>query len=105
MKNRKNAPDDNQWKLVSRFDIATYQCGLKAGMTLRLKAPLVIRTSDGSPTGEVFAAGSEWVVLEGSSEDRTAVFLRDPSGDPHTWDDDPSLFDTFEIVTPERTPK
>ena len=85
--------------LISHFDMQTYRCGVKAGAVLRLRHDIAIRDHTGSATGKVLHAGGIWKVLPGAKQDPDAVRLEQPDGKLHTWGDDPTLFDAFEVVT------
>jgi hypothetical protein len=84
------------WKFVSEYPITGYKCGLKAGDLLRLKCELSVSDSNGQLTGEAHPAGEIWTVLPGSADEADIVWLRQPDGNRHTWDDDSSIFETFE---------
>jgi hypothetical protein len=78
----------SKWKLrvpTKRNRITRYKCGLVAGQLVRLKKDLVIEC-DGVPTGTVYRAGEEWVVLSGIGSDPVLWFRR-PDGERCTWDD------------------
>lgn len=94
---KRKKPD---WKYIDRYDVLEYRCGLRAGDYVRLRRDLVIRDSQGNPTGEIHNAGEIWQVLPGASEDPQVVFLLQPDGQRHTWDDDPSIYEWFEKVNP-----
>jgi hypothetical protein len=87
-----------EWRLVTQYGVESYQCGLKKGDRIRLIEDLVIRTYDEVPTGEVQKKGEIWTVLPGSKEDPGIVWLRQPDGERHTWDDDESIFEVFEVL-------
>lgn len=89
------------WKYIDRYDVGEYRCGLRAGDYVRLRRALVIRDWQGNPTGEVHAAGEIWRVLPGAAED-PVVFLLQPNGKRHTWDDDESIYEWFERVESAR---
>jgi len=83
---------------VTDFNIEQYSCGLRAGSSVRLKREIPICDSDGNPTGRVHKEGEIWKVLTGADADPSAVWLRQADGELHAWDDDPSIFDTFEVA-------
>lgn len=87
-----------KYKLVTKYPITNYICGLKAGDRLRLKCDIVVRDYRGKLTGEVHRKGEIWSVLRGAKEKPVVVWLRQPDGKPHTWDDDESIFKTFELI-------
>ena len=86
------------FRLISNFHIHSYACGVKAGDILRLRHDIVVRDHTGSATGCKFSAGEFWKVLPGSKDDAGIIRLMQPDGKLHTWDDDASLFDVFEVV-------
>lgn len=91
----------SKWKLVTSYPIKKYKCGLKAGDKLRLKEDLAIRDHKGKSAGQISQAGGIWAVLPGSKEPPVVVWLRQPDGVRHTWDDDKTIFETFEVVKEE----
>ena len=94
MKPKKSKP---KWKLVFRGEVLEYKCGLHSGDRLRVIAPIVVRDHNGIPTGGVHEIGEVWIVVPGSRED-PVLFMQQPDGKLHTWDDDLSVFETFEVV-------
>jgi hypothetical protein len=76
--------------------LRAYACGVRAGDRLRLKRDLAILDHEGRPSGQVIPAGSIWRVLPGNPEQPDVVWLQEPGGNPHTWDED--LFAHFERV-------
>ena len=85
----------SEFKLVTKFDVLEYRCGLKSGDKLSLVVDIVVKDHKGNPTGKVHKAGTTWLVLNGSSDDPGTVRLMQPDGKVHFWDDSPSIFDTF----------
>jgi len=81
---------------ASERTLLKYPCGLKAGDRLRLKSDLTIRDHDGRPTGERIAAGTIWTVLAGHPNEPSVVWLREPGGAEHTWDE--SVLEAFEPI-------
>jgi hypothetical protein len=83
---------------ASREGIATaafrYRCGLKPTDRLRLRMDFSVLDEEGSQHG-VHKAGEVWEVLPPSKE-KSVLWLLTPAGDRHTWDDNDSVFDTFE---------
>lgn len=75
-----------------------YQCGLKPGDRVRLIQDLHIVDDSGKPTGEVHGQGEIWRVLPDCCSVRHDLWLEQPDGDPHTWDDDVSVFEWFEKI-------
>ena len=94
---------NDEWKLITEYNVENYKCGLKAGDLIRVKHDIVVRDHNDKPTGDIHKAGEIWTVLYGAEEDPGVVWLRQPDGERHTWDDTESIFDTFEKVTTEET--
>ena len=88
-----------KFKLVTEYPVQDYRCGLRAGDRVRLKHDIIVRDHLGKPTGVIHRAGEIWVVLSGAAEDPAIVWLRQPDGKRHTWDDAPSIFNIFEILS------
>lgn len=88
------------WKLINLGGpLESYPCGLKMGDCLILRRTLTM-TTNGKPTGEVFAAGSTWLVLAGFDAEPHVIWLRNPAGTKHTWDDT-SIWESFDKVQDE----
>jgi hypothetical protein len=47
--------------------------------------------------GEVLEIGETWTVLRGVAEEPDVVWLREPNGDDHAWDNE-TVFEWFERV-------
>jgi hypothetical protein len=88
----------SEWKLIDDYPIKTYSCGLIAGQKVKLKKDIVVEDHAGKVTGIVHKAGEIWEVLSGSKEPPIVVWLRQPDGNRHTWGDDPSIFEHFEVI-------
>jgi len=88
----------NEWKLIGEYPIKEYSCGLVAGQKVKLRSDIVVTDHAGNPTGTVHKAGEIWEVLTGSKEPPIVVWLRQPDGKRHTWDDDSSIFEHFEVI-------
>jgi hypothetical protein len=87
-----------KWKLIDKYPIMEYQCGIRAGDRVRLRQEIVIFDHRGKPTGEIHHVGEIWTVLSGAAEPPIVVWLRQPDGERHTWDDEPNFWDWFERV-------
>ena len=74
--------------------ITQYKCGLVSGQRVRLKKELVVRYTNGKPTGEVHPIGEEWEVLQGITTD-PVLWFREPDGKRCTWDDDANSVDEW----------
>ena len=83
---------------VNDFTIQQYSCGLRAGTAVRLKHDIPILDSEGNTTGRVHQRGEIWQVLTGADADPSAVWFRQADGQLHSWEDDPSIFETFEVL-------
>ena len=79
---------------VDTFDLLEYACGLKAGDKLKLKLPLPLEDERGKVVRTI-PKGSLWIVLSGSSQDPGCLWLEEPSGESHSWDDDKGIFQVF----------
>ncbi len=89
--------DKPEWKLVTEYVLRDYPCGLSAGDMLRLRKDIVVNDHRQKPTGVVYVAGGLWTVLTGTQQEPGVVWLRQPDGDRHTWDDS-DIFEWFEKV-------
>ena len=87
-----------EWKLVTDFSVAEYQCGLRAGDHIRLKSDIVVKDVKGRATGIVHKAGEVWTVLCGAKDDPGVLRLQQADGKPHFWDDDMTVFDRFDKI-------
>jgi len=90
----------DDWKIVTEYSLKTYPCGLRAGDRLRLRKELIQRFHDGRPTGKSYACGTIFEVLSGVGDEPDVIWMRQPDGNRHTWDD-ASIFEWFEIVNSE----
>lgn len=93
----------DKWEFVNEYPIEKYKCGLKAGDRVMLKHDIVIRDHKGKPTGIVHPKGEIWNVLSGAKEKPIVVWLQQADGKRHTWDDDESIFETFETIRNKNT--
>ena len=83
-------------RFVKDYPIISYRCGLKAGDNLLVKKDIVVtQGEERRPTREVQRRGEIWEVCRGTEG---IVWLRQPNGEMHTWDDDESIFKNFEKV-------
>src|SRR5688572_1960464 len=90
--------DDDEFIPVCTFTIQQYRCGLRAGEHLRLIRDLNIKDGHGV-VARIIPAGTIWEVLTGAIEDPDSLWLEQPDGELHSWDDDESVFETFERFT------
>ncbi len=88
----------DKYKLVTKYPVKKYRCGLKAGDKIRLKKDILVRDHQGKPTGKIYPRGEIWTVLPGARERPVVVWFLQADGERHTWDDDKSIFEAFEIV-------
>ena len=86
-----------KWQLIGDYPVTDYKCGARAGDRVRLRRDIVIEQG-GKPTGKVLRAGEIWSVISGSAVPPLDVWLRDPNGERHTWDDDADFWTWFERV-------
>lgn len=91
----KNMTKD-KYKHVTEYPITEYKCGLLAGDKIRLIEDIIIRDHKGKATGKKYNKGEIWPVLSGAKEEPVVVWLLQADGERHTWDDDNSIFETFE---------
>jgi hypothetical protein len=89
---------DDSYKWVTEYPIEVYKCGLRAGDRLRLKNDLPIVDHTGSPSGKVHKRGETWTVKPGAKEEVVVVWLSEPDGNLHTWDDTSEIFEWFERI-------
>lgn len=86
-----------KFKLVTDYPVTEYQCGIRTGERVRLRQELVVRDHNGKQTG-VHQVGEIWTVLSSSTEPPTVIWLRQPDGKRHTWDDGDIFWNWFEKV-------
>lgn len=87
---------DSKDYLPTEFPVVEYKCGLKAGDKVKLIRDLVITDDYGLPTGKVYAKGEIWTVQPGAKSETAAVWFRRADGNLHTWDDNESIYNTFQ---------
>lgn len=87
-----------EYKPATGYTVTVYKCGLKAGDRVKLIRDVVIRDDYGLPTGKVYPKGEIWTVQPGAKEETVAVWFRRADGKLHTWDDDDSIYMTFQKV-------
>jgi hypothetical protein len=58
-----------------------------------LKHDLPLLDHEGKHTGGTIPAGSIWLVLAGLPQEPDVIWLQEPSGDSHTWDE--TVLDAF----------
>ena len=69
-----------------------YLCGVRVGERVRLIEGFVLRDERGKPTSEVHAPGEIWTVLPPTPDMPWRVWLREPDGDAHAWQDSKKKF-------------
>lgn len=94
---KKNPPPSKKWKFIVRPVIEKYKCGLNAGDRLQLKVDLKVKDNKGRVVC-IERKGGIWSVIAGVTGGDRIIWLLQPDGAEHTWDDDDSIFDTFQIV-------
>ncbi len=87
-----------EYKPVKDYPIEKYKCGLKAGDKIRLLRDILIKDHNDKPTGKIYRKGEVWTVLPGAKETPVVVWFRQADGELHTWDDDKSIFETFQKI-------
>src|SRR5579859_5866529 len=92
------AGQKSKWKLVTEFPVVEYRCGARAGDRVRLRREITVRDCYGNPNGKVHIIGEIWHVVRGADEEPRVVWLREPDGSAHTWDDNEALWDSFERI-------
>lgn len=92
-----------KWKLISEFPVIAYRRGARAGEPVRLRRELAIRDHLGNLTGKVYPAGEIWTVLRGTAEEPKVLWLRQPDGAKHTWDDTDDFWNWFERLPDSST--
>src|SRR4051794_11626748 len=85
----------SKWKLVVDFPITEYRCGVRAGEQVRLRQQLVVRDHRDRPK-KIREPGEIWTVVRGAAEEPRVVWLREPDGTSHTWDDSDVFWSWFE---------
>ncbi len=95
---RPEGTSEDEYIPITEFNISEYKCGLKAGDRVVLKIDLPIYDEEGESSDRVYKSGEIWTVLTGAEKDPTALWLRQEDGCLHSWDDDASIFDTFELI-------
>jgi hypothetical protein len=91
--------NQSDWKLVSTYGGSVYLCGLMPGDLITLRRQLAITDSNGFHIGSI-EPGLPWVVLTSVENEKGILWLREPSGERHTWDDNEEVFLTFERYRP-----
>jgi len=86
---RRNSRGEDEYIPVHVFILEEYRCGLRTGDRLLLRRNL---PSDGGG----HEIGGVWTVLTGSPQDPNALWLRQPNGKLHSWDDNESIFEYFD---------
>lgn len=89
---------NDKWKFISEYPISEYRCGLKAGDRVCLIKDIIIKDFNENPTGNVYKKGEIWKVLSGAKEKDPVLWLLQENGERHTWDDDDSVFEQFELI-------
>ncbi len=77
---------DDTYRLVNDYNLMKYPCGLKTGDELELLCRIKIQDHDGSVTGH-HEPGEIWTVLSGVVSEPDVIWLRQPDGERHTWDE------------------
>ena len=98
-----SAPDmsDDVYRLVTKYNLMVYPCGLKAGDELELLRRIEVQNHDGSATGQLHEPGEIWIVLAGVKSEPDVIWLRQPDGEQHTWDE--TIFEWFKKKASEQS--
>jgi hypothetical protein len=91
--------DEYRSVLPSEHTLTEYRCGVRAGDRLRLKRDFPLLDHQGKHTRGTIPAGSIWLVLAGLPREPGVVWLQEPSGEFHTWDE--SVLDDFDKLDPD----
>ena len=91
--------DEGRFILPSDHTLIEYPCGVRAGDYLRLKRDLPLLDHKGRHTRGTILAGSIWQVLAGLPHKPDVVWLQEPTGKSHTWDD--TVLNSFEKISPD----
>ena len=84
-------------KLVTKYPVMQYACGLQAGDKVRLKKAIEVKNHSGKVI-KFYPKGQIWTILPSAKSKPIVVWLLQEDGERHTWDDDKSLFKTFQVV-------
>jgi hypothetical protein len=87
---------DVNYQLSDEYPVKEYRCGLKAGDRAKLIRDIIIRDDYGLPTGIVYPKGEIWTVQPGAQNRPAVVWFRRADGKLHTWDDNESIYQTFQ---------
>lgn len=90
------AQHDDNWRLITEYNVEKYKCGLHAGNRVRLIKDLDI--TRGKKLLYIRPKGQIWTVLAGSEDDPGTIWFLRPDGERHTWPDEQSVFEYFEVV-------
>ena len=93
------ATDDWNFIAPESMTLTRYACGVSSGDRVRLRKELVVRDWRGKPTGKRHSTSEVWTVLAGNPAEPGTIWLRQPDGEPHTWDDR-DFWNWFERVEP-----
>ena len=91
-------PVSTKWEFISDYPVTEYKCGLRAGDKIKLKQDIIVQDHNGKPTGEIYPKEEIWTVLPGANEKEIVVWLMQADGKRHTWDDDDTIYEDFEVI-------
>jgi len=96
---RRNSHGEDEYVPINVFTVNEYRCGLRAGDRLQLRRRLPGTDGRVPHVDAACEIGGVWTVLTGSPHDPQALWLRQPDGKLHSWDDNESIFECFEKLT------
>ena len=89
----------DDFELVTKYELIEYPCGLRAGDRLVLMHDFESRDEQGAVQNR-YERGEIWTVLPGVKNEANVIWLSQPSGKRHTWDN--TIFETFSLEERER---
>ena len=95
---RPTGASEDEYIPITEFNIMEYQCGLKAGDRVELIVDFPVYEEDGSEVTRIHRKGEIWTVLTGADDDPSVLWLRQPDGELHSFDDDLAIFEIFRLL-------
>ena len=86
----------SEYVAINSFTVQRYGCGLLAGERIRVKRQALAEPASGDETQIAYPVDEVMEVLLGSDLDPGTVLLERTNGETISWDDDASIFETFE---------
>lgn len=84
---------DDQYRPMPDHHLMEYPCGLKEGDKLELLRRIEVQDHEGNATDESHEPGEVWIVLSGVVSEPNVIWLCQPDGEQHTWDE--TIFEWF----------